>query len=179
MLGRLFAFSMILYVITVVLINIGFSYVPMIETPIGWLSPMAVVVGLVFVIRDYAQRAAGHYVLAAMALATLLSYLLADPFVAIASAAAFASSELADWLIYTATKKPFHKRVLYSSIISAPIDTAVFLFGISGFTLGTFMLMVGSKLVAAVVVWGMYREQLRNVPNDQNEMDLALPHRPL
>ena len=159
MLRKLFAFSMLLYIATVVLINIGFSYVPMIETPIGWLSPMAVVVGAVFVIRDFAQRTSGHLVLVAMLIATFLSYILADPFVAIASAAAFASSELADWAIYTATKKPFHQRVLVSSLISAPIDTAVFLFGISGFTVGTFVLMVLSKLVAALIVWGMYRER--------------------
>jgi len=172
MLGRLFAFSMILYVATVVLINIGFSYIPMIETPIGWVSPMAVVVGAVFVIRDFAQRTAGHLVLVAMAVATLFSYLLADPYVAIASAAAFATSELADWFIYTVTKKPFHQRVLVSSLISAPIDTAVFLFGISGFTVGTFVLMVASKLVAAFIIWGMYRERLADPQSDEAEDDV-------
>lgn len=166
MIRNLFAFSMLLYVATVVLVNIGFSYVPMIMTPIGLLSPMAVVVGAVFVIRDFAQRKAGHLVLVAMAAATLLSYLLADPFVAVASALAFASSELADWAIYSATKKPFHQRVLYSSLISAPIDTAVFLFGINGFTIGTFVLMVLSKLIAAGVIWTIYRNEGRVLYSD-------------
>lgn len=155
---RLFAPAVIAYVATVVLVNIGFSYVPMIETPIGLLSPMAVVVGAVFVIRDFAQRRSGHLVLVAMLVATLLSYLLADPFVAIASAIAFASSEIADYLIYSITKRPFRERVLYSSLISAPIDTAVFLFGINGFTIGTFILMVLSKLVAAAIIWFSYHE---------------------
>lgn len=159
MLKRLFAFPMILYVATVIGVNIGFSYVPMINTPLGMVSPMAVIVGSVFVIRDYAQRQAGHLVLVAIIIATVASYLLADPFVAIASAAAFLTSELVDWLTYTITKKPFGQRVLMSSIISTPVDTAVFLFWIDGFTTGTFALMVVSKLIAAFIVWLYYEKQ--------------------
>ena len=155
--SKLLSFSVLLYVASVVLVNLGFSWVPMIPTPIGMLSPMAVVVGAVFVIRDFAQRRAGHLVLVAMVVATVLSYLLADPFVAIASAIAFATSEIADYLLYTFTKRPFHQRVVLSSLISAPIDTAVFLFGINGFTFGTFVLMVLSKLIAALVIWLTYR----------------------
>lgn len=158
LLMRLFSFAMVFYVLAVVGVNIGFSYVPMIETPMGLLSPMAVVVGLVFVVRDFAQRTSGHLVLFAMLLATGLSYVLADPFVATASALAFATSEVADYLLYSFTRKPFHHRVMLSSLISTPIDTAVFLFGINGFTIGTFVLMVLSKMVAATVIWITYRE---------------------
>lgn len=154
---KLFSVAVIGYIASVVFVNLGFSFVPMIATPIGMLSPMAVIVGFVFVIRDYAQRRAGHWVLLAMIIATGLSYLLADPFVATASAIAFATSEIADYLLYTFTKKPFHQRVVYSSLISAPIDTAVFLLGINGFTIGTFVLMVLSKLIAAGVIWWVYR----------------------
>lgn len=154
---RLFSISVILYIASVVGVNLGFSFVPMIDTPVGLLSPMAFIVGATFVIRDYAQRASGHWVLVAMAIATGLSFLLANPFVAAASAVAFASSEIADYLLYTFTKKPFHERVILSSLVSAPIDTAVFLLGISGFTIGTFVLMVLSKLVAAVIIWAVYR----------------------
>lgn len=155
--------AILLYIATVVLVNVGFSYVPMIESPIGLFSPMAIVVGAIFVIRDFAQRQSGHLVLVAMLVATVLSYLMADPYVAIASAAAFAASELADYLIYTLTKRPFRERILWSSIVSAPIDTAVFLFGINGFTVGTFVLMVLSKLVAAAVVWFMYANDPRDL----------------
>lgn len=157
MLSKLMTPAVLLYVTTVVLVNLGFSYVPMVDTGFGLFSPMAVVVGAVFVIRDFAQRGSGHLVLIAMAAATLLSYLLADPYVAIASAAAFAASEIADYLIYTLTKKPFHQRVLISSLVSTPVDTAVFLFGINGFTIGTFVLMVLSKLIAAMIIWTTYR----------------------
>lgn len=157
MLGKLFNAAILLYVASVVLVNLGFSYVPLIETSVGMFSPMAIVVGAVFVIRDYAQRKSGHYVLIAMVVATLASWALADPFVALASAAAFATSEIADYLFYTFTKRPFHERVLISSIVSTPIDTGVFLYGIGGLTTGTFVLMVLSKLVAAVAIWAYYR----------------------
>lgn len=160
----LFAPAALLYIASVVILNFGFSYVPMIPTAIGMLSPMAVVAGLVFVVRDFAQRKAGHYVLVAMVIATALSYLLADPFVATASAIAFALSEIADYAVYSLTKRPFHQRILISSLISTPVDTVVFLFGINAFTIGTFVLMVGAKLVAAVVIWGSYKARNKSVP---------------
>lgn len=161
---KLLAPAVLLYVASVVLLNIGFSYVPMIPTAIGMLSPMAVVAGLVFVIRDFAQRKAGHLVLVAMVAATVLSYILADPYVATASAIAFAVSEIADYLVYSFTKRPFHERILISSFISTPVDTVVFLFGINSFTIGTFVLMVGAKLIAAFAIWGSYKVRNRNVP---------------
>lgn len=144
------------YIGLVVLVNVLFSIVPMIETSIGFVSPVAVIVGLIFVARDYAQRAAGHMVIVAMLIATVISYLMADPFVAVASALAFLSSEIFDWVLYTVTKKPFHKRVLISSLFSTPVDTAVFLYWINGMSLGTFLLMVASKLIAAVVIYTWY-----------------------
>lgn len=169
--------SVLLYVASVVILNLGFSYVPMIPTAIGMLSPMALLAGAVFVIRDFAQRKVGHWVLLAMVVATVLSYLLADPFVATASAAAFAAAEIADYLIYTLTKKPFHQRILLSSIVSTPIDTLVFLFGINAFTIGTFILMVASKLVAALIVWISYTVRKKDVPitGDGHEFENTTP----
>lgn len=152
------------YVGLVVIVNILFSVVPMIETSFGAVSPVAIIVGLVFVARDFAQRAAGHFVIVAMALATLISYMMADPFVAIASAVAFGTSEIFDWLAYTITKKPFHQRILLSSIISTPVDTAVFLWFINGMSVGTFLLMVASKLIAAILIYAWYASDSRRVP---------------
>lgn len=144
------------YVGLVVLVNVLFTIVPMIATPIGLLSPVAVIVGFVFVARDYAQRAAGHFVILGMILATGVSYLMANPFIAVASALAFASSEFFDWLFYTLTKKPFHQRILISSLVSTPVDTFVFLWWINDASIGTFLLMVASKLIAAVVIHQYY-----------------------
>lgn len=150
---------LLLYVLSILVLNIGFSYVPMVDMGFGMFSPMALLAGAVFVLRDFAQRETGHWVLAGMAIGAILSYLLADPFVAIASVTAFAISELCDWGLYTITKKPFHQRVLISSLVATPIDTAVFLYLIQGMTPGTFVLMVLSKMIAAVVIWAVYRER--------------------
>lgn len=154
-LGYLFA-----YVAAILVLNIGFSYVPLIDLGFGLLSPMALLAGAVFVLRDFAQRQVGHYVLFGMAAGAVLSYLLADPYVATASVAAFVLAEAVDWMIYTVTKKPFKDRVLISSLISTPVDTLVFLFIITGLTTGTFILMVLSKMVAALAVWWWYRERV-------------------
>ena len=149
--GKLFHPYMIIYVLTILLLNFGFSYVPMIETSIGLLSPMAVVAGLVFVVRDFAHT------MGKREFAEFLTFLLADPFVAVASVAASAVSELTDWGLYTATKKPFHQRVWLSSLISTPVDTAVFLWLIDGMTWGTFLLMFLAKMLAAAVIYFWYR----------------------
>lgn len=157
---------MFLYVATILGVNMGFSYVPMIETPLGLLSPMAIVVGMTFVLRDFAQRYAGHFVLLGMAIGAVLSYIFADPYVATASLAAFVVAEGADYLLYTLTKRPFKDRVLISSAVSTPLDTGVFLLGISGFTFGTFFLMVLSKMIAAVVIWLIAKREVpHQVPN--------------
>lgn len=147
----------IAYVLMIPLVNVAFSVLPMLETPWGVLPPAAFVVGLVFVVRDFAQREIGHYILVFMVVGIVLSYLLADPFVATASAAAFAVSELVDYAIYTVTKRPFRERVLWSSVVAVPIDTLVFLFGIGALSFASLFVMTAVKLVAAVAIWGYYR----------------------
>lgn len=149
-----------LYVAAVVLVNWLFSVVPMVQTPWGdaW-SVAAIVVGLVFIVRDYAQRAIGHWVLAGTAIGIAISYVMSDPRVAIASAAAFAASELSDWAIYSVTKRPFAQRVVLSSLVAVPIDTLVFLAGIGGLTATGFVVMCLSKLVALVILVPRVRAQ--------------------
>lgn len=143
----------LLYIAAIYFVNWGFSFVPPVDLGFGSFSPMAIVVGAIFVIRDYAQRSVGHWVLLAMVIGCIISYLMADPFVAIASAASFCISELVDWLNYTLLKKPFYERVLISSIIATPVDTAVFLFLIDLAESLTFVMMVVCKLIAA---FGIY-----------------------
>ena len=142
-----------LYVVLILLINLGFEYIPLIDLGFGLFSPLAVVAGAVFVARDYAQRSVGHGVLLAMTLGCALSFFMASPEIALASLSAFAISEFTDWLIFTTTNKPFYKRILISSVISTPIDSLVFLYLIDTLTIATFVLMVLSKLIVAI---GMY-----------------------
>lgn len=146
------------YLAAIIGANIGFSYLPMIALPGGqMLAPMSFVVGAVFVLRDLAQRELGHRVLLVMGVGLLASYIMADPFVAIASAVAFAVSELADWLVYTLTKKPLAQRILISSVVGTPLDSAVFMFVAGFFSWPGLLIMTASKMVAAVAVYAYYR----------------------
>ena len=144
----------IAYVVFIVLVNWGFSVVPLVEMWNGekW-PPMSLAVGLVFVLRDFAQREIGHRVWFAMGAAGVLSYLMADPFVALASVIAFAISEAAAWALYSYTQKPFAQRILLSSLVSTPLDSAVFLGVIGHLSWAGVIAMTLSKMVAALVVW--------------------------
>lgn len=142
------------YLASIIIANIGFTYLPMIALPGGYaLAPMSFLVGFVFVLRDYAQRELKHWVLAIMATGVAASYFFASPYVAAASAIAFAISELADWAVYTWTKRPLRQRVLISSAISTPIDSAVFMLILGFFSLPGLLIMTSSKMIGALLVW--------------------------
>lgn len=150
----------LMYIALIVAVNYGFSVVPLVKLPDGTMwPPLSLVVGFIFVVRDFAQREIGHRVLLAMLIGAALSYVMADPYVAVASAAAFLVSELADWLIYSLTKRPLSQRIIYSSLLSAPLDSAVFLFGIGHFSIAGVVTMTASKLVGAFIVWWMVRKR--------------------
>ena len=137
-----------LYIFSVVLVNYGFSSFP------GYEWFWSIVVGTVFITRDFCQRAIGHWCVAAMAVAGVLSYFMADPYVAIASVAAFAVAEVADWVVYSLLKRPLADRILVSSAIATPLDTVVFLSILGLLTPSLIGLQIASKMLAAVVIWG-------------------------
>lgn len=143
----------IAYIFSIVLINIGFIYVPLIPFFDTMYPPMTLLVGLVFILRDYAQREVGHKVIMAMLVGALLSYFMADPFIAVASLVAFMVSETVDWGVYTITDKPLHQRILLSSFISTPIDSALFLYMLGQFSLLATVTMFVSKMLAAFIIW--------------------------
>jgi len=150
----------ILYVVLIVAVNWAFTVVPLVQLPGGasW-PPVALLVGFVFVARDFAQREIGHRVLLAMLAGVVLSYFMADPFVAAASAAAFLVSELVDWAVYSFTRRPLSERVLYSSLLGAPVDSAMFLGGIGILTPLGVVAMTISKLLGAILVWWLIRRR--------------------
>jgi queuosine precursor transporter len=149
-----------LYVALIVAVNYAFTVVALVKLPDGTMwPPVALLVGFVFVVRDFAQRETGHKVLLAMLVGVAISYFMADPFVATASAAAFLISELVDWAVYTYTKRPLSQRILFSSLLGAPVDSAVFL-GLLGLISPVgIAAMTASKLVGAFVVWWMIRRR--------------------
>jgi len=150
----------LLYVALIVLVNWGFTVVPLVPLPGGEMwPPMSLVVGLVFVARDYAQREIGHKVIIAMLVSAALSYVMANPFVAVASLSAFLISEFADWAVYSFTRRPFSQRVLLSSLIGTPLDSAVFLAIIGHFSLVGVVVMTLSKMLGALAVWWLVRRR--------------------
>lgn len=143
----------LIYIIGIVLANIGFVYVPLIPIFNTMFPPMSIFVGLIFVLRDFSQKEIGHKVLFAMVTGAILSYVMANPYVALASFVAFFVSESIDWLVFTVTNKPIHKRILISSFISTPIDSAIFLYMIGSFSFVATFLMFASKMIAAFIIF--------------------------
>ncbi|MDD1014266.1 MULTISPECIES: preQ0 transporter [Pseudomonas] len=140
-------FFLIAYISSVVLINYAFSSAPHLD--VIWSAWG----GLVFILRDMVQTRFGHGALVAMLAALVLSYITSEPAIALASASAFAVSELIDWLVFTITKRPLHDRLWLSSALSIPVDTFIF-FGMIGaltpIVVGT---ALASKFAGVTVVW--------------------------
>lgn len=111
---------------------------------LGLSGPAGVfAVGPALVARDAVQWAAGKRVaLLALAAGAALSYAVAAPQIATASAAAFATSELADFALFTWIAPRWSRAVLAGGIAGALLDSAVFL----GVAFGSLAFMPGQVL---------------------------------
>ncbi len=152
------------YVAAIVLVNWMFTAIAPASTPFGDLYFANIVVGVVFVLRDYAQRAVGHSILIATAFAGVLTYFAAGPELALASVTAFIISELFDWLIYSFWKKPLQQRILVSSLAAVPLDTFVFQNMAQYFTPAAFTTEVVSKIIGVLIVWYLLKTRSGNTP---------------
>ncbi len=146
-----------LYVASIVIVNWMFTNIAPWATPLGDLYLANIVVGFVFVLRDYAQRETGHYVLFATALAGIITWFMVDPMIAMASVTAFIISETADWAYYSFTKRPLSQRILYSSLIAVPLDTLSFQYLAGYLTPAAFATEVASKALGVLMVWYLLR----------------------
>lgn len=111
--------------------------------------------GLTFVLRDSIQDTAGKYaVLGLIVLGAGLSYLVAAPFIALASGVAFLASETADLIVYTPLRERGYVRAaIASNVVGALVDTVLFLW-IAGFPIASAVAgqMVGKLTVTAITV---------------------------
>lgn len=146
------------YIGSIVAINYAFSLFPHLD--LVW----SCWVGLIFILRDMVQVRFGHWALAAMLAGTVVSYLLADPFVATASVAAFALSETIDWVVFTVTKRPLRDRLWLSAALSVPADTALFFGMLDIWDPGVWAASFASKLLGVSVVWLLMRTRDGRVP---------------
>jgi queuosine precursor transporter len=153
-----------LYVVCIVLVNWTFTVIAPWSTPLGDLYIANVIVGFVFVLRDYAQREVGHKVLLATLLAGVITYFMVDPAIAVASITAFVISEMADWAIYSFTKRPLQSRILISSLVSVPLDTLAFQHLAGYLTPAAFTTEVVSKAVGVAIVWYLLKLRVGSEP---------------
>jgi uncharacterized PurR-regulated membrane protein YhhQ (DUF165 family) len=124
----------------------------------GLMAPSGVlVIGLALVLRDIIHHEMGPaWALLAIAVGSLVSFVLAPAALVVASAAAFLLSELADFAVYT----PLHRRrmilaVLASGVVGAIVDSAVFLslaFGSLQFLPGQVVGKLWASLIAALAI---------------------------
>lgn len=151
----------IAYIITIVVVNVLYSYLPYVSWFNNAVSPADAIVGAIYIARDFAQREIKHKVMIAMFVGAVLSYLMAAEQVAFASVVAFSVGETIDWLIFTFTRKPLSERLLWSAIISTPIDSYVFLSLLANLNWVEFCAMTLAKILGVVLVWLTWKRRNR------------------
>ncbi|MFF4802321.1 VUT family protein [Streptomyces sp. NPDC001351] len=122
--------TLVAYVATIPAANLAVTHFGAVPVGFGYAAPAGVyMVGLALVLRDLARESAGRgAVLAAIAVGTFLSYFLADPALAGASAAAFVVAETMDFVVY----EPLRQRglliaMLASNAVGLLADSLLFL----------------------------------------------------
>jgi uncharacterized PurR-regulated membrane protein YhhQ (DUF165 family) len=133
----------------------------------GLTAPSGVyLVGVILVLRDYMQWAVGKTAaLAVLAGGIAVSYMIADPLIAVASAAAFAISELLDFALFTWISPRWSRAVLAGGIAGAIADSVVFLlvaFGSLAFVEGQIVGKLYGVAAAAAII-GARRSRLQAV----------------
>ena len=153
--------------------NIGTFCVPdgpcMIPVGFGYSAPSGVLmVGLALVLRDYVQEHFGtKWSIAAITFGAILSYFLADPFIALASFVAFATSELFDFAVYTYVRKRDRALAIAASgVVGSILDSAVFLFiafQSLAYIEGQIIGKVAISLLAAIIIKAKLLRQNKHV----------------
>lgn len=154
------------YIVLIVLINALFAIFPTYKILGFNVSLIDVTVGVIYVMRDFAQREIKHYVIIAMLIGSFFSYFLASKDVALASVTSFIIAESVDWGIYTFTKKPLSKRIFWSAAISSPVDSAVFLYMLNMFNVLALFVMMTAKILGVLLVWYIWRLKERHAEQD-------------
>ena len=154
----------VVYIVSIVLVNWLFVAVAPWPTAFGDLYLANVVVGFVFVLRDYGQRQVGHKILLATLVAGIITYFMVDPVIALASITAFVLSEMTDWAIYSFTKRPLQQRILLSSLVAVPLDTLAFQYLANYLTPAAFTTEVLSKALGVFVVWYLLKLRADTTP---------------
>ena len=145
------------YVATIILANWAISTFGVVPVGFGLMAPAGVYfAGLAFTLRDLLQDVAGtRAVLAGILVGAALSGFISAGF-AIASAAAFLFSELADFAVYTPLlRRGWLTAVVASNAVGLTVDSILFLwlaFGSLAFLPGQIVGKVWMTVLAVVVL---------------------------
>lgn len=130
--------AVVAYVAAVVLANVVTERLGLVSVGFGLLVTAGTyAAGFALLARDFVHRFGGRgWALAAIAIGGGLSWALSSPALAVASTVAFVSAEMVDLGVYEPIRrvKGFVQGALVSNIVSAPVDTFVFL-SLAGFPL--------------------------------------------
>lgn len=164
------------YVTVIVLANWAINRYGIVRVGLGYRAPAGVwFVGAALVLRDLVQYLSGYargsVRLAALMVAligsgALLSYLVADAHVALASGVAFLCSEFVDYVLFSLVAPWYGSAVLVGGLAGAVLDSVVFL----SIAFGSLDLLTGQVLgksygiVVAALVIGAYRRFLATPP---------------
>jgi queuosine precursor transporter len=154
----------VVYIVSIVLVNWLFVAVAPWPTVFGDLYLANLVVGFVFVLRDYGQRQVGHKILLATLVAGIITFFMVDKAIALASITAFILSEMTDWAIYSFTKRPLQQRILLSSLVAVPLDTLAFQYLANYLTPAAFTTEVLSKALGVFIVWYLLKLRAGSTP---------------
>lgn len=129
--------------------------------------------GFALLARDFVHRYGGlRLALAAIALGGLVSWFMASPALAVASTVAFIGAESVDLAIFAPTRRRFGfaPAAVLSNVISAPLDTVLFLhlagFGVTaGAVGGQFLGKVAWATLIPIALWMVVRAVLRQPVN--------------
>lgn len=150
--------------------NVGTVCIPdgpcLIPLGFGITEPSGVLmIGLALLLRDAVHEYLGaRWSLYAIGVGAVLSYLLADPFIAIASVVAFSVSELSDFAVYSKIRERSRTLgILASGVVGSVIDSVVFLwiaFGSLAFIEGQIIGKIGVTCIVVSVIFIL--KKLRN-----------------
>jgi len=149
------------YLVFIFLVNLLFPVMPVYSL---WGSPYSgcdIIIGAIYILRDFSQREIGGKVLFVMMAGCAASYFFAIKQIVFASICSFLVGETIDWAIYTFTGKPFSQRLLISSLFSVPADSAVFLYLINQLNAAGLLVMIGAKSVGILFIWFSWRFRQR------------------
>jgi uncharacterized PurR-regulated membrane protein YhhQ (DUF165 family) len=155
------AVALTIYIAAIVGANVATAYWGVVPVGFGLMVTAGTYfAGFALLARDFVQRFGGiAWVLVGILVGGVLSWWLATPQLALASCAAFLAAELVDLLVFTRLQqKGFIRAAAISNLISAPIDTFVFL-GIAGFPITALLVvgqLVGKLLWATAVPLALY-----------------------